>query len=197
MRQRAAIVVALGLLAALLAALLLGRRQRPAVPGSTPQAAPARSASSAPPTATTEAEIERGVEPVTDAEPEQPAGPSNLPPGTAPVYETEGGLMLPGAVELEVQAYRDCYQRYVKLDPELPPTGLLEFTIESETVDTGGTIGQVREVQLRLGQQDYELGEHQEFELCAYEAVQEMIFLPPAGGGSIRVGITVDLAAAD
>jgi len=133
-----------------------------------------------------------------DIDPER-RGPSNLPAGTERTRLAASGKLAHYVIEEYADSFRECYEQHLAADPELPDRALLEFTIDAEPRDTGNQYGQVREVQVLTSGPDYELMEHNNFEFCCTAAVIELELDPPGGrkGGSMRFGMTLDLATGD
>ena len=129
-----------------------------------------------------------------DIDPER-RGPSNLPAGTERTRLAASGKLAHYVIEEYAESFRECYEQHVAADPDIPTRALLEFRIEAEPRDTGDTWGQVREVQVLTGGPDYDLMEHDSFEVCCTAAVIELQLDPPGGrsGGEMRFGMTIDL----
>jgi hypothetical protein len=130
-----------------------------------------------------------------EVDPERQGGASNLPPGVTRARVAASGKLAHSVIEEYAESFRECYRSHGTTDGELPREALLEFTISADPRDTGDQFGTVSEVQVVTGEADYELMDHQAFERCCVEAVEDLELDPPGGrrGGSMRFGMGIDL----
>jgi hypothetical protein len=125
----------------------------------------------------------------------QPKPPEPEATATEPTPPEEATLVGPTALRDALPAYRACYQRHRVDDPELPAQATIEFSIEHGP-DADLAVAHVVEVQLRTGEHDYELMEHDPFEYCVHDVVKDLLFVPPGREGRLRIPIEVNLAEA-
>jgi hypothetical protein len=194
--RRAAILLSLASLLALLAWWLTRRLDPPAAERATlpvpPVAEPRLRAPTPPPAPAVHLPQLRAGPGDEEAE---PSGPTNIPPGTPRARLAASGKLAFTVIEEYAESFRACFEEHRGEDPDLPEQALLEFTIRAEPRDAGEPFGTVSQVQVLTGGADYEGMEHSAFESCCAEAVVELELDPPGGraGGQARFGLTIDL----
>ncbi len=83
-----------------------------------------------------------------------------------------------GAVAYRKDEFKECYEAWLKLDPEVAGTVVVTFTVAAAEDD----IGRVTTLELA----DSEL-DHPFIEGCVLNVFQELAFDPPADGGEVEV----------